>query len=480
MKFETHFSNIHKVIIRHLKLADTTIVIAASWVTDHDIFDVICIKARAGVKVSIALDEDEISNGREKMNFQRLENSGAQIIFLPPGSRNEPRALYEFIVIDGHTVITGSYHLRSKVGREYEHIKIIADAAEDAAKYLAVFEEKTANVGRKSPDVIDDVAVRCRLEMIRNLILLGEEADVAKQLGKLRLVPDGHQLARIIQALDNGEYRRALTEVETYLHRASAIVVTGQGEIVQLRLQLEALELHLESLLNEKAELERNLATFNRRHDEALGDLIQSVLKAQAVLARQIAALSQKAAERAGAEAVAKEAEQAYKDYAEQHKELQRAEPMRRLDTEDERELKKLYRKACSLCHPDKFSEDMKMRAHEAFVTLKAAYESNDLTRVREIYDTLKSGGLTNSRSRNQGTVGALRAAITEIEYAIARLVAELRALQASDAVRMLLAAGATEAEWPEYFEHQRQNLKAQLERIEQSIHMAKAEGAAT
>jgi hypothetical protein len=283
--------------------------------------------------------------------------------------------------------------------------------------------------------------------MIRNLIMLGEEADVAQQLGKLRPVAEALQLERIIDALDKGEYRLALEAIETYLRRATAIVLTGQYEIPRLRLQLEALELRLESLSDEKAEQERRLITFNRRHDDALGGLIQRVLKARAVLARQLAVTNTQTAESSSAEAAAEEAELAYEEYAEQHEELQHAEPLPRLDAEADRELKQLYRKACSLCHPDKFGDDMKANAHAVFVELQSAYRSNDFTWLRDIHDKHKAGGLPDARSHTLNEVEVLRAAIAELEHAIARLVAELRELQASDAIRMMAAAGATETE---------------------------------
>ena len=69
------------------------------------------------------------------------------------------------------------------------------------------------------------------------------------------------------------------------------LVVAGFADIPRLRLQLETLELRLESLSDEKAELERRLITFNRRHDDALGDLIQRVLKARPLPARVTGAL---------------------------------------------------------------------------------------------------------------------------------------------------------------------------------------------
>ena len=484
MELKAHFSDLHKVIIEHLEQAETEIIGAIAWFTDRDIFDVLCRKAQSGVRVAIALIGDEINQGRGGLNFQRLENLGGQVIFLPPGSRDEPTMHHKFCVIDGVTVINGSYNWSHKARSNDENIMVATDAAAFAVKYLAAFEGVAARAGQGSLVIADTDAARRRIEMIRNLIMLGEEADVAQQLGKLRPVAEALHLKRIIDALDKGEYRLALEVIETYLRRATAIVVTGQYEIRRLRLQLEALELRLESMSDEKAEQDRRLITFNRRHDDALGGLIQRVLKARAVLARQLAVTNTQTAESsvavATAEAEAEEAERAYEEYAEQHEELQHAEPLPRLDAEADLELKQLYRKACSLCHPDKFGDDMKANAHAVFVELQSAYRSNDLDWLREIHDKLKAGGLPDARSNTLNEVEVLRAAIAELEHAIARLVTELRELQASDAIRMMAAAGATEADWSVFFERQRKELETQLERIEQDIRELQTEGTVT
>jgi len=237
-----------------------------------------------------------------------------------------------------------------------------------------------------------------------------------------------------------------------------------------LRFQLESLELRLESLTNEKADLERRLTTFNRRHDDALGVLIQRILKAQAELARLRAAGQKNGKESEEAKAAAWDAEETYKSYSKQHEELQRAEPLPKLGDEAERELKSLYRKACSLCHPDKVPEERKEAAHRVFVNLQEAYKSNDLTKVQQILETLKAGGVLGTRSTTLSEAEALKGAIAELEYAITKLAAELSALQENDGVGLMDAAGTTEADWETFLEQRRQTLEQELARIDSEI----------
>ena len=332
MELKAHFSNIHKVIINHLEQAQSEIVAAIAWFTDRDIFEVLCKKARSGVKVSVALIGDEINQGPGGLNFHRLGNFGGQVIFLPPGSRNERTMHHKFCVIDRATVITGSYNWSHKARSNDENITVVTDSTDFAGKYLDTFNGILVRTGQGAPEVADTDAARRRLEMIRNLVLLGEQDDVATHLRKLRPVAQELQLSTIITALDNGEYKAALEHIDAYLRKVTALVVAGYADIPRLRFQLEILEVRLESLSDEKADLERLLITFNRRHDDALGDLIQRILKARAELARLLAADRKNDEEREKAEAASRDAEETYKDYARQHEELQRAKPLPQLD----------------------------------------------------------------------------------------------------------------------------------------------------
>lgn len=476
MELKAHFSNIHKVIINHLVPAQSEIVAAIAWFTDRDIFEVLCKKARSGIKVSVALIGDEINKGPGGLNFQKLSNFGGKVIFLPAGSRDEPTMHHKFCVIDRSTVITGSYNWSHKARSNDENITVVTDSTDFASKYLDTFDNLLARTSHGTPVVADADAARRRLEMIRNLVLLGEQNDVNTHLRKLRPVAEVLNLTRIIAALDNGEYRAAIEHIDTYLCKSTALVTAGFADVPRLRFLLESLEVRLESLTDEKAELERRLITFNRRHDDALGDLIQLILKARAELARQLATERKNDVKRAETETTAREAEEAYKDYSRQHEKLQLAEPLLKLDEEAERELKSLYRKVCSLCHPDKVSLESKDAAHRVFVQLQEAYKCNDLSRVREIHEALKAGGLPEIRSSTLSEAEALRAAIAELEYAITWLISELKALQESDGFKLSGAAGPNEADWQCFFEQQREALETELGSVVSDIMAEKAE----
>jgi PLD-like domain/DnaJ domain len=475
MEIKAHFSDIHRVIISHLQRSKEDITAAVAWFTDREIFDELCKKALLGVKVSVALLGDDINQGPGTLNFARLRHLGGQVVFLPAGSRTEPIMHHKFCVMDRSTVITGSYNWSLKARSNDENITVATEAPELARQFLDSFANLAARTGTGAPEGRDAAAARCRLEMIRNLILLGEQGGVVNQLRKLRPAVALLKIESIITALDDGRFQAALELIDLYLSHATALVVAETANIPDLRFQLQILELRLTALRDEKAELERRLMTFNRRHGDALGNLIRRVLEARAHLARRRALRKQRqvrvsetvAEEVEAAEGEATAAEEAYRDYSEQHENLKNSVSLPKLDEAAEGELKSFYRKACLLCHPDKVSEVCKDAAQRAFHELQDAYNSNNLAAVKQIYEALQSGSTLQPRSTALTAADSLRAAIAELEHSLARLVEELRVLHNSDGVHLMDAAGASETEWEAFFEQQRRLLTQEISALQ-------------
>ena len=472
MELKAHFSDISKVIIDHLSGAQFEIAAAVAWFTDRDIFEVLCKKARHGVKVSVLLIGDEINQGAGRLNFAKLQHLGGQVVFLAPGSATEPIMHHKFCVVDRNTVITGSYNWSQKARSNDENITVVTDADAFAQEYFDAFESLLDRAGSAIPQsaVIDTEAARRRLELIRNLVLLGEQEELGPHVRKLRTAAESLGLGQIVVALDSGEFTTALELINGHLNRATSLVLADDVDIAQLRFELSVLELRLESLSNEKADLDRCLINFNRRHNQALGELIQRLLHARAELARLVASEQTKRKVRKEAEAEARQAEEDYAEYSRQHDEMRNEAFLPSLSEDEERELKTVYRKACGLCHPDKFPEERKVVATDVFINLRAAYESNDLLKVREIYTALAASGLPAPRSTTLREVDKLKAAIAELEHAIIRTAAELAASHSADAYSLLAAAGDNEVGWHEFFERQRALLEVELATVESQI----------
>lgn len=482
MELQAHFHRIPLVIIEHLGVAQSEILAAVAWFTDRDIFDVLCRRAQAGVEVSIAVLGDHINTAPGALNFQRLRNLGGNVSFLPPGSDGEPMMHHKFSVIDRVTVITGSYNWSKKAQRNDENITVATQAPEFAARYRNAFHDLLARTGQAAPEAnlgINADVVRRRLETIRNLILLGEQETLPAHLNRLGPMSQTAELPPIMQALHQGNYTYALELIERHLQRPTSIALHEDGDVPRLQLQLQELELRLESLSEEKTDLERDLVLFNRSYSDALGDLLLQVLEAQAELAQHEAAASHnRAAEgetsRQEAEQDARRAEQARRDwqnYRYEHIEQQASAAPRRLTMQQEAELKQLYRRACSLCHPDRFSHDQKADAHRAFVELQEIYKANDLQALRELHETLKAGRLPRSpRSSTLSRADSLRVAIAELRNRITETLRQVKILHESEAAVLMRNAGKGQANWNAFFGQQKLLLQAEIERLQKEL----------
>ena len=483
MELKAHFQDIHRVIADLLAQAEHDILVAMAWFTDRELFELLCQKSRQGLHVQLALMADDINQRAGALNFDRLTAAGGTVTFFPAPTRDQPLMHHKFCVIDRRTVITGSYNWTHKARSNDENITVVQDAPEFAQQFVDVFAQL---LQPEAPPPVDAQTVRRRLEMVRNLILLAETDDLPAQLSKLHTAQAGHpRLQPIVDALHRQDHAAALTLIEGYLNRTSALVVAEEADLAPLRLSLRILEVQLEAVSDELAETERVLLQFNRRHDEALGEILRELLRLQAELARRQAEQHRQAAqaealtepEQAEAQAQADqadaEAEQAQTDYEEftrQHEALQQAAPLRTLDEAEEKELKTLYRKCCSLAHPDRVGEEDKQAAHEVFIELQQAYQDNDLVRVREVHAALKAGTALNPRSVPLQQAGALRSAIVRLEGRLRQVTAELQQLLDSPAMALLRRAGATEAKWQEYFAQQAGVLSAACVRLRAQI----------
>lgn len=474
MQLQAHFQNIQQVIIDHLQDAQHEILVAVAWFTDREIFEVLCQKAQSGVQVSVALLGDDINQAPGALNFHRLRNLDGKVTFLPSGSDGAPMMHHKFCVLDTTTVITGSYNWSKKAQSNDENITVVTDAPEFAAQYRQAFHGLiglTSQSTTSSAPVNTD-AVRRRLEMVRNLILLGEQDDLPPHIQKLRPIVDQLHLQTLLQALEQGNYKNALVAIEDYLQRSSALVLREDIDVSHLQFQLQILELRLQSLTDEKSDLERTLVIFNRRYSDSLGTLLIDVLGAQAKLAHQKAEASrQQATEDLQTKQEAEQAEQDWRDYQQEYKQQQTQDAPSRLSDDEEQELKKLYRKACSLCHPDRFDETQKDAAHQVFVSLQNIYKANDLHALRELHNTLKSGGLPKApRSITLSRADALRAALAELQHRISETLHQLQYLHRSEGAELLRLAGNTESEWLSFFEKQKQLLQEEIQQLQQAI----------
>jgi phosphatidylserine/phosphatidylglycerophosphate/cardiolipin synthase-like enzyme len=139
MRTQAYFQNIQQHIIQQIKAAKQSILVAVAWLTDAVIFRELCNKAEGGKLVELLLVQDSINNGMAPFDHMRLEQCGGRVYFLPPQADGAIMH-HKFCIIDGCTVITGSYNWSKKAQLNDENIVITEDASELGAQFIKEFE----------------------------------------------------------------------------------------------------------------------------------------------------------------------------------------------------------------------------------------------------------------------------------------------------------------------------------------------------
>jgi hypothetical protein len=111
------------------------------------------------------------------------------------------------------------------------------------------------------------------------------------------------------------------------------------------------------------------------------------------------------------------------------------------LTDEQKLELKKKFRKATVLCHPDKVADEFKEAAQRIFIELKQAYDANDLKKVTEILDDLEKGNFFKTKSETVQEKDLLKVAIAKLKRQIKILETEIITIKESDTFKKTLAA---------------------------------------
>lgn len=237
----------------------------------------------------------------------------------------------------------------------------------------------------------------------------------------------------------SSEDERVLKEIEDYV---SAIIETfsiqntsvgkamvcpsttinNDTEISSLQLQILELENTLNRLFNEKADLEKYISDFQYNHTKHLGDIILELLNLRKNRFKDDIEKFQ-------------EAIQDEKDYQEQVN-IEKKKIVFEISKEDEKDLKKKYRKASMLSHPDKFSnesDEIKNLANEIFTELNKANQENDIRKVNEILNNLEKGILVQTLREKLDDKKVLKAIIRTLKNKITSVKEEILKLKGSD-----------------------------------------------
>jgi hypothetical protein len=273
-------------------------------------------------------------------------------------------------------------------------------------------------------------SVKILLDIIANLIILEDHEAIEFHMPRLKCHGD-EKLLNIIQLLKEKKYSKASKLIKDYLASNANLEVYTDPELAGLRFEAHSLEKDLSEIQTDKADLEKQVHYFNVLYQKKLGHLIEKLHK----ICIELFEADPDKDEQSKAEH--ENLKEEYERYRKLHEQADNRK-VRTLTPEDQEKIKKSFRKASRLIHPDTVPEKMKKEAEEMFIKLKSAYNANDLDEVERILESLKGNKLFVSKSKILSEKESLFGEIEFLHLKIAKVKQEIDEIKNSKAYKEL------------------------------------------
>ena len=459
MKQSTHHQEeIRPVLIKYLADATESIHLAIGWIDEVGLEGLLRKKAFEGVEVILILIEDE--NYKSKTTaLQNMMDRGVQVITLDESQR-EHLIDHKFGVIDGSIVLTGNYAWGFKNAPKEENtfiteaVPTLANGFESEFDYLSNIEKLDDATVKPSNPI---VGLLKKIEVVKTLLGMGDTEFIQLRFKEFENFIEDENIALIHKHLLKENYEEALDLIKTFIQYHQPLRECLDPPIDSLKREIQMVEDEIAAISTEYSETQKTLQKFSKMHTEWLGKILQDLLfqtkKKSSIEAKMHKDDKEKQAEY----------EEAKKDHEEYTKsyELSKEEKVKILTKEEQRELKKLYRFTSMKCHPDRVVEELHDQAEEIFIELNEAYKANDLERVREINQQLKSG-IMLAKSEGITELKKLESTYKTLLQKLESWQEKLNQLQADPSYK---AVSGIE-NWETYFSEKKEILEQQLERL--------------
>ncbi len=452
MQTEAVFENIAERIQQEINKAQKSVFIAVAWFTNKNLFNELVNKARNGCTVSLIISNDNI-NLNSSIDFEQLVTGKSKVYKI--GNGDTELMHNKFCVIDYSTVITGSYNWSYKAESNFENVIITNNDTTLAEQFISEFDNirKQYYPDAQKEEIIFPLnKIIKRLEILKNYILLEDIEELDKETYKLREYEFNSDLLEIIDDVTKEEFASAIAKIQNFISKNQQLSIWTDPEIAALKLEIKNLENQLNGFDNEKIELEKLLSEFQHRHTMELGEIILDILKLRKLKFKENKAKFEEA----------ENDERQYREQVNTEKEKEIFE----LTDEQKTELKKKFRKATVLCHPDKVSDEFKEAAQRIFIELKQAYDANDLKKVSQILEELEKGNYFKAKSETVLEKDLLKSAIAKLKRQIKILETEIVTIKESDTFKTIIKI----EDWDDYFSRTKEKLQKELEELNLEI----------
>lgn len=226
----------------------------------------------------------------------------------------------------------------------------------------------------------------------------------------------------------------------------------NEKSFFSLKLEIKMLEYKIMAFENEKIELNKLLSDFHHRHFKELGNLILQILEFRKM------SLDENSDE--------------YKDVEKDQKKYkenlfnEKNKIFRILSIDEKIELKKKYRKASILCHPDKVVNDFKEQAQEIFIKLQLAYSENDLDKVSQILTNLQNNNFSSTDLYKYSKKSKLENIIGRLKKLIMILENDIKDIRQNPTYKLIVEI----QDFDEYFKTKKEQLLKELAKLKKSV----------
>ena len=450
---QAYYEDILQHIINEIDKAQHSVLIAVNILSNQQLTDLLNIKAKNNVGVEII-----ITGGQTNASLETLKQKGGRVWHSDKSiERQNP-----FCIIDNSSLLTGSYSLNEAVTNEHENVTIIQDDQKLIQQFVHEFHVLKEQIVGKQAVTTDYKKMLIRLETLKNVISLHDVEDINYQIKKLHQLAEGSEnwttILEIIDAVTKEKYTDAVYLIDNFINSFEQIAEYIDPKIEAMKLEIRSLEIQISSLEDEKTDIEKILHNFGIRHNTELGELIISILQLRKEKLRKEAEKNPQMQQQFT------EAETEYNKYQETYNRT-KDEKLAELSEEQKKELKKKFRQATKLCHPDVVAEEYKAEAAGIFNELKLAYDQNDLAKVKEILARLQKGIFTgNAEKVNEEK--QLQTIMNNLTGKRNKIEAELAELKETKNYQKV----ASIADWDKYFNITKGLLSKEKLRLEKEM----------
>ena len=446
MQTEAIFENIAERILTEIQKANNSIYIAVAWFTNKSIFEQLIKKAKNGCQIQIIISNDLI-NENSSIDFNKLEKHNGKVYKI--GNGDTELMHNKFCIIDFNTVITGSYNWSYKAENNFENIVINSNDTSLAEQFVTEFNQikKKYYPNETIQNEFPIEIIIKRLEIIKNIILLEDIDDISIAVEKLKIYQFNEDVKTIITSISNKEFAKAITTIQEFINSYQQITIWNDPEIAGIKLEIKILESQINAFDNEKIELEKVISDFQHRHTIELGEVILEVLRLRKIKYKN----HKKEAE----------AEEDFNNYSKQY-ETEKDKKQFELNVEEKLELKKKFRKATTMCHPDKVSEEQKAEAEEIFIELKKAYDEHDLEKVNQLLHDLENGKKFVSQADSISEKEKLKITLEKLKQKLKGIENEIIALKETE----IFTTINNITNWDNYFSETKTQLEEELQNL--------------